>query len=205
MRVGGEVDRRLDVPEVDRPAGLPGAGDRAVDPLQHSCIGVSSSGDGTSGIGSWWSSPSAGVWNDAIIDRIGAPRCSACVRRAEKELPSRSFSTLNSIGSLLSPGRRKYPCMEWAGAPLGHRAAGRDERLREDLPAVHAAVRLRLAAPDEQVVQAVARGRVQRAQVENVDQVVQRVHPFAPRPLGALDTPGPAPDAGKQALSPGQP
>ena len=67
----------------------------------------SCSGSGDAGIESWWSSPSAWVWNEVIIDRIGLPYWIACTRRAEKDRPSRSRSTANRIGRLESPGRRK--------------------------------------------------------------------------------------------------
>ena len=41
------------------------------------------------------------------IDMIGAPFCTACTRRVEKELPSRISSTAKRIGRVSSPGRMK--------------------------------------------------------------------------------------------------
>ena len=65
------------------------------------------SGSGAAGIGSWWSSPSASSWKEAIIDRIGLPYWIAWTRRVEKERPSRTFSTAKRMGWLSSPGRTK--------------------------------------------------------------------------------------------------
>ncbi|MEJ5889416.1 hypothetical protein WDZ16_13185 [Pseudokineococcus marinus] len=70
-------------------------------------MGRSSSGPGTSGAATWWSTPSAGAWNEAIIDRIGRSCCRACTLRALKERPSRSRSTAKVMGSEESPARRK--------------------------------------------------------------------------------------------------
>ena len=56
---------------------------------------------------SWWSSPPAGSWNEAIIERIGWPYWMAWTRRVEKERPSRISSTANRMGWLSSPGRTK--------------------------------------------------------------------------------------------------
>ena len=64
-------------------------------------------GSGASGIGSWWSMPRSGVWNDALIDRIGLPCWMACTRRVENDRPSRIRSTLKVIGWVSSPGRMK--------------------------------------------------------------------------------------------------
>ena len=61
-------------------------------------------GSGASGIGSWWSRPPSGVWNDALIDRIGLPCWMACTRRVENDRPSRIRSTLKVIGWVSSPG-----------------------------------------------------------------------------------------------------
>ncbi len=61
----------------------------------------------------WCSTPSSCVWNDAMSERIGSPCWYACVRRVENERPSWMRSTENVIGCCTSPGRRKYPCMEW--------------------------------------------------------------------------------------------
>ena len=66
-----------------------------------------SSGEGTSGIGSWWSSPSAGTWKDAVSDMIGGgydvgiragqPRDGAMVVR---EIAPREVYNLAAISSV---------------------------------------------------------------------------------------------------------
>ena len=76
-------------------------------PASTSAVVGTSSGGGAVGIGSAWSGPVSGSWNEAIIDRIGRPCCRAWVRRALNDRPSRSRSTENSIGTAGSPGRRK--------------------------------------------------------------------------------------------------
>jgi hypothetical protein len=66
-----------------------------------------SSGGGADGMVSWWWMPLWSVWKDADIEKIVSPCWIALTRRVAKEPPSRSRSTMNTVGALASPGRRK--------------------------------------------------------------------------------------------------
>ena len=46
-------------------------------------------------------------WNEASIEKITSPSCTARTCRAEKEPPSRSRSTSKMTGRSTCPGRRK--------------------------------------------------------------------------------------------------
>jgi hypothetical protein len=65
------------------------------------------SGSGTDGIGSAWSTPGSGCWNDADSAKIAFPRWTPITRRVVNERPSRMRSTSYTIGMLGSPGRMK--------------------------------------------------------------------------------------------------
>ena len=69
------------------------------------------------GIGSACSTPGPSSWNEAIIEKIGTPSWYACVRRVENDRPSWIRSTAKVIPAEESPGRRKYPCIEWTVRP----------------------------------------------------------------------------------------
>ena len=47
------------------------------------------------------------VWNDADIEKMVSPCWIALTRRVTNEPPSRSRSTMKTVGALASPGRRK--------------------------------------------------------------------------------------------------
>ena len=76
--------------------------------------GRTSSGSGTSGMGSLCSGPSSTTWNDVAMLKIARPCWIATTRRVTKLRPSRMRSTSKTIGVSGSPGRRKYAWSESA-------------------------------------------------------------------------------------------
>ena len=57
-----------------------------------------SSGGGAAGIASWCSMPLWSVWNDADIEKIVSPCWIALTRRVQNDPPSRSRSTMYTVG-----------------------------------------------------------------------------------------------------------
>ena len=66
------------------------------------------SGSGASGMSSECSKPSSNLWKDTEALKIALPRCCATTRRVVNDDPSRMRSTVKTIGTSGSPGRRKY-------------------------------------------------------------------------------------------------
>src|SRR3974377_49278 len=71
-----------------------------------------SSGRGTSGIGSWYSSPASGVWNEQRRRDVVLPSCSAVTCRGENNGLARKRSTVSGVGGPGRTGRKKYAWSE---------------------------------------------------------------------------------------------
>ena len=56
---------------------------------------------------------SSGTWKEAWQVKMARPRWMALTVRVAKLRPSRVRSTWYRMGTLASPGRRKYECSEW--------------------------------------------------------------------------------------------
>ena len=93
------------------------------------------------------------AWNDATIEKMTSPSCTARTWRAENEPPSRSRSTWRITGRSTRPGPEEV-AVQRVRQPLGrHRRARGPQRLRRDLAAVqrHARSRARLVLAAEEV------------------------------------------------------
>ena len=183
---GSERVLRLDRPELDgalpragppRPAagtGPASASQRWFELGQ----GRSASGGGTSGIGAECSSPSSGVWKEAIIERMGRPCWIACTRLRREALPVADALHLVDDRGVRVPGQQEVGVERVGDAPLDGPLGG-DQRLADHLAAEHpgAPQVLRLAA--EEV-------HLELLEVELADQGLQRVvHGVSP---GALSS-----------------
>jgi hypothetical protein len=77
--------------------------------------GGSSSGGGTDGLRTAWTSAfGSSTWKDAVIVRTTPTAWRAVMRRLAKDRPSRTRSTSNRIFSPCAPDRRNEACSEWA-------------------------------------------------------------------------------------------
>ena len=147
-RVGPQVDRRRDVPELDRAILDQAARERMLE--RHAVLdrraGPPASGM-PSGIGTKCSRPSSWRWNEAIIEKIGSP---VLVRlgAARRERPAVVDAVDGEEDLLVGVARAQEVAVHRVhGAVVVDRAARRDDALREHLTAEHPAVRHRLEPP----------------------------------------------------------
>jgi hypothetical protein len=120
-------------------------------PASSSAVVGTSSGGGASGMGSAWSRPVSGTWNEAIIDRIGWPCCRACVRRAlnERTVAQAFDGELDGHLGVARPQEVGVQAVRGASGLDG--PACRHQRLAQHLAAEDAAERLPDVLADEAV------------------------------------------------------
>ena len=81
-------------------------------------------------------SPGSSQWNDATIEKMTSPSCTADTSRAENDPPSRIAPHVQQHGPVGPASAQEVAVQRVREPVVGHGQARGEQRLRRDLPAV---------------------------------------------------------------------